>query len=131
MALGSNLKGKPGSYRVPHSRLFDANVKRAAEEALGLANNQMQEFVDAAKHLSTKRVSNEEVTRILPEVANLPESDEDEDKKGTEGGSDVRRMPRKRPWAASRHWPRNVVGCGQRCDLCRRPSNLAALATTG
>lgn len=81
MALGSNLKGKPGSYRVPHSRLFDANVKRAAEEALGLANNQMQEFVDAAKHLSTKRVSNEEVTTYFHEVANLPESDEDEDKK--------------------------------------------------
>lgn len=73
MALGSSLKGKPGSYRVPHSRKFNDSVKKAAELALGLANNQMDEFSEAAKHLSTKRVMENELQSYFYQVASFPE----------------------------------------------------------
>jgi phage/plasmid-like protein (TIGR03299 family) len=75
MALGSNLKGKPGSYRVPHSRLFNANVKAAAKLALGLANNQMDEFAEAAKHLSTKYVKQDDLQSYFYQVADLNQPD--------------------------------------------------------
>ena len=89
----------------------------------------MQEFVDAAKHLSTKRVSNEEVTTYFHEVANLPEFDEDEDKKAPK----VVRMfqeclengPGQRLDTSLGTW-RGAVNAG----LMSQTTNLAALATT-
>lgn len=82
MALGSSLKGKPGSYRVPHSRYFNDETKKNAEIALGLANEQMDEFAEAAKVLSTKRIKDEELKGYFWEVSSLPQpKEEDEEKK--------------------------------------------------
>jgi phage/plasmid-like protein (TIGR03299 family) len=60
-ALGSDLKGKPGAFRMPHSLNFNDSVKASAEIALGLAGNQMEEFQAAATLLSKKKAKPEAV----------------------------------------------------------------------
>lgn len=68
-ALGADLKGKGhGTFRMPHSIEFTDDVKRKAEEALGLAKSQMDEFKQAATLLSKKKAKSEEVEDYFCEV---------------------------------------------------------------
>lgn len=67
-ALGSNLKGKPGAFRMPHSQVFNDAVKSKAEEALGLATGQMEEFQQAAALLCKKKVTEPKVEEYFCEV---------------------------------------------------------------
>lgn len=67
-ALGSNLKGKAGAFRMPHSMAFNDAVKKQAEVALGLATNQMDEFKAAATLLSKKKAKKEDVEDYFCEV---------------------------------------------------------------
>lgn len=54
-ALGSDLKGKPGAFRLPHSTAFTDEVRKKAELALGLATHQMDEFKQVAQVLTKKK----------------------------------------------------------------------------
>lgn len=67
-ALGSNLRGSSNSFRMSHATLFDDSVKRSAEEALGLATDQMDEFKQAAQLLSKKRIKESELESYFNEV---------------------------------------------------------------
>lgn len=67
-ALGSDLKGKPGSFRMPHSVKFDDKVRAAAEVALGLASHQMDEFKAASMLLSKKKAKPEAVEEYFCDV---------------------------------------------------------------
>lgn len=60
-ALGSSLKGKGKGFRMPHSTEFNDRVKQAAEQALGLASGQMDEFKEAATLLSKKKAKTDDV----------------------------------------------------------------------
>lgn len=56
-ALGSNLKGSASAFRMPHSTEFTPAVAARAEQALGLAAAQMDEFHEAATLLASKQAS--------------------------------------------------------------------------
>lgn len=68
MSLGSSLKGKAGAFRHLHSREFDESTQQAAEEALGLATDQMAEFKQAATLLSKKKAKPDQVDEYFCEV---------------------------------------------------------------
>lgn len=67
-ALGSDLKGKAGAFRMPHSQEFDEAMKKSAEIALGLAGEQMDEFKQAATMLSKKKAKAAQVEEFFCEV---------------------------------------------------------------
>ena len=67
-ALGAGLKGDGTGFRVPHSIEFNDTVRNRAEEALGLAVNQQEEFRLAAQLLSKKRAKAEVVEEYFCEV---------------------------------------------------------------
>lgn len=48
-----NMEGN--RFRVPHITMFDEEVVRAAEEALGISSQQMERFKEQAEFLSSKR----------------------------------------------------------------------------
>lgn len=56
MALGSNLRGTGGSYRMPHVRKFDETARKLAEKALGIATDQLDKFREAAELLSITEI---------------------------------------------------------------------------
>lgn len=63
MALGQTLSGKrslgTGTFRMSHMRVFDDKVREEAEETLGLASKQLDEFKQAGSFLATKNVKND------------------------------------------------------------------------
>lgn len=66
MALREGVeKGKKGLFRMPHIKAFDADVQMAAEEAVGLANSQMDELKEVAEFLSKKRAKPEQVHEFI------------------------------------------------------------------
>lgn len=67
-ALGSSLKGKPGAFRMPHSVAFTDDVKKQAEESLGIATHQMDEFKEMATLLSKKRVTEKQTDDYFCDV---------------------------------------------------------------
>lgn len=80
-ALGSNLKGDAGAFRVPHSTEFNDTVKAQAEEALGLIADQAKEFKEAAILLSKKKASEEQVEEFFCEVLKFDPRDLEKPKK--------------------------------------------------
>lgn len=67
-ALGSNLKGKAGAFRMPHSIEFTDAVAEKAELALGLAQESMDQFKDQATHLSKKKATDKQVEAYFADV---------------------------------------------------------------
>lgn len=67
-ALGRNLKGDGSGFRLVHSQKFDAKMKEKATIALGLAVEQLTEFKEAAKVLSSKRAAAEEVENFFCQI---------------------------------------------------------------
>lgn len=69
MALGADLKGKGDHvFRMPHSMTFDDHVKEQAEIALGIAQEQVMQFKEAATLLSKKKIKAEKVEEYFMEV---------------------------------------------------------------
>lgn len=81
-ALGSNLHGGQGAFRMPHSMKFDDKVKKAAEEALGLSTEQQQEFKEAATLLSKKRAKPADVEDYFCEILKFDPKEADKKKDG-------------------------------------------------
>jgi phage/plasmid-like protein (TIGR03299 family) len=65
--IGKNA-GESTRFRIAHTIDFNDDVKQKAAEALGLANNQMDQFEQAAKLLSTKKATPEQVKEYFCEV---------------------------------------------------------------
>lgn len=69
-ALGADLtgRGSTGSFRMPHSIEFTDAVRKKAEEALGLAKEQMNQFKEAATLLTKRKAAPNEVEDFFCEV---------------------------------------------------------------
>lgn len=67
-ALGSGLKGDGSGFRMPHVMEFDDNVKRAAEEALGLAGEQVVSMKEAFARLSAAKANEDEAVAYFQDV---------------------------------------------------------------
>lgn len=96
-ALGSDLKGKPGSFRMPHSIAFNDAVKKRAEEALGLSKHQMDEFKQAATLLSKKKAKPEDVESYFCEVLKFDPKTAAKKAKGKKGEEAEIKVPRMLP----------------------------------
>jgi phage/plasmid-like protein (TIGR03299 family) len=68
MALGGNLKGAKDAFRMPHYQPFNDNVKTRAQEALGLAIGQVEEYKTNVDKLVKAKVSTEQVEEYFCEV---------------------------------------------------------------
>lgn len=71
-ALGADLSGKgpreEGSFRMPHTQIFDDAMKERAIQALGLAKQQAGSFRDAAILLAKSKAKAEDVDSFFCEV---------------------------------------------------------------
>jgi phage/plasmid-like protein (TIGR03299 family) len=67
-ALGSDLRGGVGAFRMWHSQKFDDAMKERAEKTLGLTQHQMDEFQEAATLLTKAKVKAEAVEEFFCEV---------------------------------------------------------------
>lgn len=67
-AIGEDLKGKAGAFRLPHATEFTDAVKARAEQALGLATKQMDEFKQAATLLTKKKAQPKAVEQYFCDV---------------------------------------------------------------
>lgn len=95
MALGSNLKGKPGQsvFRMPHVRDFDESVKNAAKISLGMAIEQAEEFKEAANHLAKFKINPKDTDEYFFEVLKYdPKKAEKDGKTKKDGEVKVPRM---------------------------------------
>lgn len=81
-ALGSDLSGKKGqntaSFRMPHSRAFNDEVKASAEQALGLAHEGMKAYTHTAELLSNSTARNDDVMDYFHTVLQLEQDEEGE-----------------------------------------------------
>lgn len=77
-----------GSFRMSHAISFDDDVKKRAEEALGLATQQMNAFETAVKVLSKVKAPEPQVEEFFFEVLRLDEDAREERKE--EGKKDPR-----------------------------------------
>jgi|TARA_Y100000034_G_C6901063_1_gene416775 phage/plasmid-like protein (TIGR03299 family) len=68
MAIGASGKKKGTAFRMPHVRAFDADVQRAAEQALGLAGDQLATFKEMAQHLSKKKATADDIMEFVARV---------------------------------------------------------------
>jgi phage/plasmid-like protein (TIGR03299 family) len=82
LALGADLKGRGGAFRMPHSVAFNDAVKHQAEVALGLAKEQMTEFNEAALLLTKAKVKPEKVQEYFCEVLKFNPKDAVKKKNG-------------------------------------------------
>jgi phage/plasmid-like protein (TIGR03299 family) len=64
MALGMD----GNRFRMPHIKAFDGDVKYAAEQALGLATDQLDHFEEQAKFLASKQYKEEVFDRFLAKL---------------------------------------------------------------
>jgi len=59
---------KGNRFSMPHIQAFDQEVQTAAEEAVGLANAQTEEFAEAVQFLAKKRAKRETVQEFLCQI---------------------------------------------------------------
>lgn len=64
MALG--MGGE--RFRMPHVRSFDAEVQAAAEQALGLASDQLEQFEEQSQFLASKQYKEDDFDRFLAQL---------------------------------------------------------------
>ena len=66
MAMGESKYGK--GFRMPHIRVFDAEVAHEAEMTLGIANELFTEFEAAASKLAKTPINNDIVVRYVADI---------------------------------------------------------------
>ena len=64
MALGQ----QGNKFRVLHLQMFDEEIQRAAEEALGLSGNQMQAFQEQSQFLAKKKAKGDQLDNFIAEL---------------------------------------------------------------
>lgn len=75
LALGASLRGSKNAFRMVHTAKFDDRMKALAEQTLGLATGQMQEFGEAAKMLAQVQVTPTDARQFFYEVLQVPAND--------------------------------------------------------
>lgn len=55
----SELASSASSFRIPHVQIFDEEIKRTAEQALGITGAQMKTFQEQSEFLASKQVTKE------------------------------------------------------------------------
>lgn len=75
MALGASLKGKGKHFSMPHSMEFNDATKKRAEEALGIAKEQLAEIEQAVQHLAKKKAKPDMVREYFFEVLQWTEAE--------------------------------------------------------
>ena len=55
-------------FKMPHTRAFDADLIKTAEDALGLASNRMKEYKEAAEFLCTKKYNKDTVVSYIADL---------------------------------------------------------------
>ena len=55
-------------FKMPHTRAFDADLIKTAEDALGLASNRMKEYKEAAEYLCTKKYNKDTVVSYIADL---------------------------------------------------------------
>ena len=55
-------------FKMPHTRAFDADLIKTAEDALGLASNRMKEYKEAAEFLCTKKYTKDTVVSYIADL---------------------------------------------------------------
>jgi len=59
------LQEGKGQFRMPHLADFDLGMQERAAAAVGLADNQLMEFAEAAKFLSSKKFKDDHVQEYI------------------------------------------------------------------
>ena len=94
MALGSKLDGGKGKgFRVPHSIAWNDKVKEQAQEAFGLAAEQMVQFKEAATVLAKKKAATAEVEEYFCEVMRYDPKENTRKKKADGSEREPRSLP--------------------------------------
>ena len=57
-----------GVFKMPHVRAMDEEVYQTAEQALGIASEQMNQYKETAEYLSKKRYTDENVINYISEL---------------------------------------------------------------
>jgi phage/plasmid-like protein (TIGR03299 family) len=56
------------AFKMPHTKAFDADLIKTAEDALGLASNRMKEYKEAAEFLCTKKYNKDTVVSYIADL---------------------------------------------------------------
>jgi len=107
-ALGHDLKGKGNAFRMSHATEFTDEVKEQAEQALGLAGEQVVEFKEAAILLSKKKAPAPKVEEFFCDVLKFDPRDQDTKKKKDGTAQEPRMLPMFRQ--ALTHAPGQQIG---------------------
>lgn len=109
MALGAKMKGKGNPFRMPHSQEFNEHTRKAAEDALGLALEQSQEFKVVAELLAKKKAPAPKVEEYFAEILRFDPAKADKKKDGEV--KEPRMLPKFRH--ALEHAPGNALPSAQ------------------
>ena len=66
--LGMALGAEGQKFRVLHLQMFDEEIMKAAEEALGLSTVQMTQFQEQAEFLAKKKATDDAVQKFIAEL---------------------------------------------------------------
>lgn len=81
-ALGADLKGDKSAFRMPHTAEFTDSTKERAENALGLASEQMEQFEEVAVLLSKKKMTTADNDDFFFNVVKFKPEEADKKKDG-------------------------------------------------
>lgn len=81
-AIGASLKGDGTGFRVPHSMAFDDTTQEKAEEALGLAIEQTEEFKEVVTLLSKKKMTTKQSDDYFCDILQFDPKKADKKKDG-------------------------------------------------
>ena len=62
------LRGNGTALRMPHVKQFDAEVREAAEQALGLSSQAIKDFKDKSEFLASRQYKEEPLLNYLAEL---------------------------------------------------------------
>lgn len=75
------LRESTSTFRMSHLRKFNDDVRREAEEVVGLASKQFDEMEEAAQLLSATKAPKKKVTEYFMQVFNIDPKDLEDDKR--------------------------------------------------
>ena len=68
ITLALNQEGMTGKFRVLHLQMFDEEIMRSAEQALGISGEQMKQFNEQAEFLASKKATEQKVNTFIAEL---------------------------------------------------------------
>ena len=68
ITLALSQEGITGKFRVLHLQMFDEEIQKAAEEALGLSGQQMKQFKEQSEFLAKAKASKADIDNYIAEL---------------------------------------------------------------